>query len=230
MTADRTLWEQRLEEAVVGLGPNGDRSHDLAHAKRVLRTALALADSVEDQGEGPVDRLVVTAAAYLHDIVAIEKNDPRRSLASRLSAAKAREILRDLDFPAESQDGVAHAIEAHSFSAGIAPRSLEARILQDADRMESLGAIGLARTFYVAGRLGSALFHDDDPLAFARPLDETTYALDHFFTKLLTLPATMTTAPGRAMAGERAELLRTFAEALAREVSAPAAPERRAEK
>ncbi|MFA9353024.1 hydrolase, partial [Escherichia coli] len=77
-------------------------------------------------------------------------------------------------------------IEAHSFSAKIAPETLEAKIVQDADRLEALGAIGLARVFAVSGALGVALFDAEDPFARQRGLDDKQYALDHFQTKLLT--------------------------------------------
>ncbi|MCP5995663.1 HD domain-containing protein, partial [Klebsiella pneumoniae] len=106
------------------------------------------------------------------------------SHSSRLAARKTREILsRDFpDFPPDRYAAVEHAIEAHSFSAGIAPQSLEAKIVQDADRLEALGAIGLARVFAVSGALGTALFDADDPFAGARALDDKAFALDHFQT------------------------------------------------
>ncbi|MGK7489577.1 HD domain-containing protein, partial [Salmonella enterica] len=76
------------------------------------------------------------------------------------------------DFPAEKLAGICHAIEAHSFSAKIAPTTPEAKIVQDADRLEALGAIGLARVFAVSGALGVALFDADDPFADRRPLND----------------------------------------------------------
>lgn len=153
---------------------------------------------------------MLLAAAFLHDVAPIEKNDPRRAQASRLAAAHAVEMLAALGFPAARLDAVAHAIEAHAYSAGIVPVSPEARVLQDADRLEALGAIGIARTFYVAGRMGSELFDARDPLARERTLDDRRYALDHFHTKLLRLPETMTTEPGRRLARQRAAVLERF--------------------
>ncbi len=78
-------------------------------------------------------------------------------------------------------------IEAHSFSANIETRTLEAKILQDADRLDAIGVIGAARCFYIAGRMGSALYDSNDPMAENRPLDDKNYALDHFRTKLFNL-------------------------------------------
>lgn len=214
-------WIPRLEAECVraareharGDAP-ADGAHDVAHVRRVWKLARRIAADVD---ETP-DALVLVAATHLHDAVSFEKNDPRRSESSRLAAAEARRILARLAFPAERLDGVAHAIEAHSYSAGIAPRTIEAKVLQDADRLEALGAIGLARTFYVAGRMGSALFDADDPFARARPLDDRRWAIDHFAAKLFGLAATMTTVPGRRIAEERTQVLRRFLEDLEAEL------------
>jgi uncharacterized protein len=116
--------------------------------------------------------------------------------------------------------GCPHAIEAHSYSARIPPQTIEAKILQDADRMETLGAIGLARIFYVGGRIGTKLFHETDPRALHRPLDDLSYSLDHFYTKILRLPERMDTAPGRAIARQRIEIIELFLQRLLEETGA----------
>src|SRR3546814_16282766 len=85
------------------------------------------------------DPLVVQAACYLHDIVNLPKNHPERAQASRMAAAQARGQLARAGFPAGKLDAVAHAIEAHSFSAGIAPTTTEARFVPDADRTDPRG-------------------------------------------------------------------------------------------
>jgi len=82
--------------------------------------------------------------------------------------------------------------------------------VQDADRLESLGAIGLARVFYTSGALGRPLFDSEDPLANRRELDDATYALDHFQKKLLKLPETMQTEAGRELARYNADFLVSY--------------------
>jgi uncharacterized protein len=208
-------WQRRLEAAVIGRGPSGDGSHDIGHCRRVWLVARQIAADMDE----PVDLLVLIAAAYLHDIISLEKNDPKRAEASRMAASEARIVLSALGFPDGKLDGVAHAIEAHSYSAGIAPLTAEARILQDADRMETLGAIGIARIFYVGGRIGTKLFDEDDPLAQNRPLDDLRFSLDHFYTKILTLAHSMNTAPGRTLAEERTRFVEEFLMVLLSEVS-----------
>lgn len=98
------------------------------------------------------------------------------------------------------------------------PQSIEAKIVQDADRLEALGAIGLARVFAVSGALGVALFNADDPFADARALDDRAFALDHFQTKLLRLPDTMQTDVGRELAHHNADFLIQFMAKLSAEL------------
>ena len=138
------------------------------------------------------------------------KDHPDRAKASQMAARLARQMLTDAGFPVDKLDAVAHAIEAHSFSAAITPTTIEAQIVQDADRMDAVGAVGLARMFYTAGRMGSALAHPDDPLASARELDDTAFSLDHIEVKLARLPAMMNTAAARRLGEERVAWLRAF--------------------
>jgi uncharacterized protein len=147
---------------------------------------------------------------YLHDLVNLPKNDPPRASASTRSAELARVLLEREGFPPGRLAAVAHAIEAHSFSAAIPATTLEARIVQDADRLDGLGAVGLARMFYIAGRMGSGLAHPSDPLAQGREFDDRAYALDHIPVKLARLPGMMQTEAGRAMAQRRLALLEEF--------------------
>jgi uncharacterized protein len=198
--------------------PGGtDGSHDRSHLLRVWHNASAIA-----RAESECDTGLLAAAVILHDCVSVEKNSPDRAMASRFSVARAREIVAPLGWPAARVEKLAHAIEAHSFSAGIPPRSLEAKILRDADRLDAIGAIGIARCFYTAGRMGSALYDPDDVDAENRPLDDARFALDHFSAKLFTLVGDFQTATGQAMAAERAELMRRFVDAFRRETAVPA--------
>ncbi|WP_435945484.1 phosphohydrolase [Dryocola sp. BD586] len=196
-------WQARFEEYLHGNWLQDDKAHDVAHFHRVWKTAQRMMAGTE------ADRLVVLTACYFHDIVNLPKNHPERHLASGQAAVETLRILDNHfpDFPHELYDAVAHAVRAHSFSAGIEPQTLEAKIVQDADRLESLGAIGLARVFYTSGALGRPLFDSEDPLAGKRELDDATYALDHFQKKLLKLPATMQTEAGRELARHNADFL-----------------------
>lgn len=190
-----------------------DGAHDLGHLTRVWANARALA-----LDEATVDWQVLEAAVWFHDLVNLPKDSPERARASTLSAEAAVAFLRADGFADDKLPAVAHAIAAHSFSAGIAPETVEARIMQDADRLEALGAMGLARMFLISGRMGGGIVDMEDPMALRRPLDDKRFALDHLEVKLLCLPETMQTRAGRAMAEERAEWMMSFRTRLLAEI------------
>ncbi|MCE3604076.1 HD domain-containing protein [Massilia sp. P8910] len=206
-----TAWRPRLQ-ALASAACGDDGAHDINHLHRVWRNAQALLASHPE-----ADALAVMAACYLHDLVNLPKNHPQRAMASRQSAELARRELAAIEFPAAKLDSVAHAIETHSFSAALPPRTIEAQLVQDADRLDALGAVGLARLFYIAGQMGSALAHPSDPLALERERDDRAYALDHIDVKLARLPAMMQTAAGRALAQARLAQLTAFRAAFAQE-------------
>ena len=188
------------------ISDTGDGSHDVAHIIRVWKNTQMIQAS-----EGG-DLTVLAAACLLHDCVAVEKNAPSRSQASRLAAARATELLQDLNWESEAIEAVRHAIEAHSFSAGIRPATLEARILQDADRLDAIGALGIARCFYTGGRMGSSLYDVADPHAKSRSLDDSRHVLDHFYAKLFHLASGFQTGTGARLARTREDRMRRFVE------------------
>lgn len=195
---------------------DGDAAHDVAHTDRVWANAQVIS-----QGEDPCDMTVLLAACYFHDLVTLPKDSPDRARASAMSARAAAPVMSALGIGEAQVVNACHAITAHSFSANIPPATLEAKILQDADRIEAIGAIGIARCFATTGVMGGGLFHGLDPFATNRELDEKAYAVDHFQTKLLRLPATMQTVSGRKLAEVRADVLRGFLDQLAHELDVP---------
>ncbi len=193
--------------------PGADPAHDHAHFLRVVTTAKRLALSEGAKLE------VVVPAAWLHDLVNVPKNDPRRSQASRLSGEEATVFLRDQGYPEVYLEEIRHAIEAHSYSARIEAKTLEASIVQDADRLDGLGAIGIARVFSVGGLLGRRIYEPNDPFAATgRPFDDLENTVDHFFVKLFQTVETLMTRAGREEGRRRAECMRGYLRELAREL------------
>lgn len=189
-----------------------DGAHDLAHALRVARQAHRLAEV-----EG-ADAEACVAAALLHDLVYLPKNHPDSRHTAAMAAEEARgwcALHPALEVRAEVICG---AILTHSFSGGRVPTTLEGAVLQDADRLEALGAIGIARCFATGGSMGIGLWHPEDPWGRQRERNDKAWSLDHFFQKLLTLEGTMRTPSGRAEAAARTATLRGFLEALAEEL------------
>ncbi|PHM73622.1 HD domain-containing protein [Xenorhabdus kozodoii] len=189
-----------------------DGAHDIAHLHRVWRNAQQICEA-----ESGNLRLVFVAV-LLHDCVNVEKNAPNRHLASRMAAEKAALILKDLAWSEEDINAICHAIEAHSFSAGLTPKTLEAKIVQDADRLDSIGMVGIGRCFYTAGRMGSLLYDFHDPLATQREYDDKVYTVDHFFTKLFKIESGFQTASGKKMASERTARMKLFLDAFLDEI------------
>lgn len=188
-----------------------DAGHDLAHSLRVAVWTLRLAPSIT-----PRDGI---AAALLHDVINLPKDHPERSTASARSADYARQHLPAAGFDADAIESIAVAVEEHSYSRGLTPSSDLGRALQDADRLETLGSIGLMRVFSTGTRMGARYFHPGDPWAEHRELDDMKFSIDHFATKLLKLPRTMNTPAGRKEADRRGQRLRRFVVDLAEELA-----------
>ena len=210
-TIDWSRWEAQFASLVDRIPP-ADAAHDRQHIRRVVANARMLA------ADEQADLAVVLPAAWLHDCVSVPKDSPLRSQASALAGHAAVEFLETMHYPAQYLPAIRHAIEAHSFSANIVPRTCEARVVQDADRLDSLGAIGLARCLMLSGALGRRLYDPLEPFPATRPLDEQANALDHFYAKLLQLADRMTTRAGRAEAARRTAFLHAFIEQLRAEI------------
>ena len=189
-----------------------DGAHDLAHILRVARLAARIAAL-----EG-ADLEVCVAGAMLHDLVYVPKNHPDSSRTAQMAAERVPRWCRETPGLEGRADAVVHAVEAHSWSGGGAAETLEARVVQDADRLEAIGAIGVARVFATGASFGSQLWHPTDPWAEHRDLDDKTYTLDHFFRKLLKLAEGMQTATGRQLAEQRQKVLKDYLAALRAEL------------
>lgn len=218
MTTDSdrlTEWDARLARllhAAWGAAGAADGAHDLAHVQRVVATARRLAAA-----EG-ADLHVVLPAAWLHDCVIVAKDSPLRHRASRMAAEQAVQLLHNAGYPAQYLDAIAHAIAAHSFSAQIAPQTIEAKVVQDADRLDALGAIGIARCIGTGVALGRPLYDPAAPQPARRAADDRRSSVDHFYTKLFKLTATLHTAAARLEAAARVAFMHQFLDQLWREI------------
>lgn len=208
---DEVKWSERFR-LFLKQQQGSDPAHDLAHIERVVRNARQLA-----RAEG-ADWAVVMPAAWLHDCVFVPKDSPQRRQASRLSADRAVAFLQQEGYPLADWEGLHHAITAHSFSAKVETETLAAEVLQDADRIDALGAVGLSRCLMLGGYMGREFLSSNDPFCEEREPDDSRYTIDHFYSKLLTLETTMKTESGRALAETRGDVLRGFLDQLRREV------------
>lgn len=206
-------FEQLFEKKISEVLGSQDPAHDLAHVKRVVLTAKKLAKLEGAKLE------VVVPAAWLHDLVNLPKNHSDRALASQMAARAALDFLKEISYPTEYFEGIAHAIEAHSFSAQILPQSLEAKIVQDADRLDALGAIGLARLFSISTQMQRPFYSLRDPFAIERTHDDKEFAIDHIHIKLKKIAHQMNTAEAQKEAGARFVFIDGFLAQLQSEIA-----------
>jgi uncharacterized protein len=195
-----------------------DAAHDLGHILRVARLAHRLA-----QAEG-ADVEVCVAAALLHDLVYRPKNHPESPQTAQMAADLVpRWCEKTVGLEARAE-AIAAAVASHSWSGGGTPASLEAAVVQDADRLEALGAIGVARVFATGASFGARLWHPEDPWAERRSLDDKAWSLDHFERKLLKLEADMKTPSGRDLAESRQGTMLAYLAALRSELGSGIPP------
>ncbi len=190
-----------------------DLAHGWEHIQRVYKLGLFIAEQEN------AHTFIVGMAALMHDIGHLSFENSKHH--ADLSLSMAQEVLHMYQVTDDIQEAILHAIEAHSFSLSIEPRTLEAKVVRDADRLDALGAIGILRwaiTGSVRSRGETQTYHPDDPFAAWHALDDHQYMLDHFFTKLLKLEDTMTTQTGRSLARERTAFMHAYLDEFRKEL------------
>ena len=191
---------------------DNDPAHDFEHVMRVYNNAKKIVKKEK------ANQKLVLSAVLLHDIVSYPKSSKRSKFSSIDSAKKSKIILKKYGFSEKEIIIVSDAIEDHSFSQNKTPETLEGKILQDADRLDALGAIGIARVFGTSGSLNRPFYNINDPFCTERSPDDNLWAVDHFFNKLLKLESLMNTKSGKIEAKKRTRVLKEFLKQLKTEI------------
>jgi uncharacterized protein len=194
---------------------NQSPAHDFQHISRVYKNAELISKQEES-----VDLDIVLAAALLHDLVVYPKGSSKTINSADDSAEIAKKILLEYkNYPREKIEKVADAIRTHSYSKKLIPQTLEGKILQDADRLDAIGAVGIARTFSVGGSENRSLYNPTDAFCETeRQLDDTQWTLDHIKKKLMILKNSMHTKTAKKIAEERTEFMELFLNQLRKEI------------
>jgi uncharacterized protein len=181
------------QERTAGNGP----AHDFLHVSRVtdLARRIGLAEGA--------DLAIVIPAALLHEVFNHPKNHPESHLSGEVCAREAAQLLRQEECPEHLIGAICDCIRTHSFSRGLVPGTIEGKVLQDADRLDAIGAIGIARCFATLGEMRLPLYNGDDPFCRLREPDDKAWGLDHFYRKLLRIPEGLHTPAARAIAADR---------------------------
>ncbi len=190
-------------------------AHDWLHVQRVMANVRRLA-----AGEG-IDGGVAEAAALLHELFNYPKHHPDSSRSGDVCAEHAAAELTAVGADPELIAAVGYAVRVHGFSKGIRPETLEARILQDADRLDAIGAIGTARLFATCSVMQRPFYEEGDPFCLDRAPDDKAWGMDHYFKKLFRIPETLHTATARALAGERIAFMHAFLRQFGEEMGTP---------
>jgi len=208
---DALLWS-RLHTEAKSRARSNEPAHDFFHVERVMHNAYRVA-----RGERASETVAVVAA-LLHELFTLPKNHPDSARAGDLCAGKAHELLESEAAPSWLVDPVCIAIRDHSFSKGVVPDSVDARILQDADRLDAIGAIGLARMWATCADMKRPFYSPDDPFCVSRAPDDKEWGLDHVYKKLLLIPERLHTKTAKAIAEDRTRFMRVYLEQLEREI------------
>jgi uncharacterized protein len=182
-----------------------DPAHDFHHVQRVYENGALLLEK-----EPSADRDVVLTAILLHELFNYPKGHPDSKLSGDVCAEKAKPLLIEHHFPIGKRELVLDCIRNHSFSKGVVPDHMEGKLVQDADRLDSIGAIGIARCFATSAEMGRPFYHPTDPLARHREPNDKEWGVDHFYNKLLKIEERLHTEAGKQVAHERTRFMEGF--------------------
>lgn len=185
--------------------------HDWFHVGRVYKNALKISKNEN------VDMDILEAAVFLHDIARKKEDAGKTECHAKEGAKMARKILSDLDFPKNKIDPVAYAIESHRYRSQVKPETLEAKILQDADRLDALGATSIGRIFSYGGAHNRPIYDPNLPPKSYYDSNAAT-SINHFFEKTFQLkPETFNTKTARKIAEEKYSYMKDFVERFLKE-------------
>ena len=189
-----------------------DSAHDFEHTMRVYKNAQKIGKNEN------ANMKLVLVSALLHDIISFPKSDKRSKISSIKSSIVAQRILKNQGYDKEEIKIISDAIRDHSFSRDKIPNTIEGKILQDADRLDAIGAIGIARAFSVGGTGKRPFYNKSDPFCQRRKPDDTHWTLDHFYKKLLLLEKKMNTDTAKKEAKRRTKIMKKFLDDFKKEI------------
>ena len=210
---NKAVLSVKVKKAAEKILRKGKGSHDLEHTERVLKLALRIGKKES------ADLEIIKLAAVLHDIGrSAEDRSGGRIDHAALGAKMAAAILKKNRYPAETIARVCHCIAAHRFRGSIKPGSLEAKCLFDADKLDSIGAVGIGRAFLFAGEVGAKLHNKGIDLSKTKPYTGEDTAYREFMVKLRHVKSRMATKEGGKLAGKRHLYMCGFFKRLDKEV------------
>lgn len=203
-------------------------AHNMEHVLRVYNLCLHLAENESD-----VDLDILKTAALLHDIARVkeDKDDSGNTDHAILGAEMAEKILTDFGYSKDKIGAIKHCIVAHRFRSGNEPKTKEAKILFDADKLDVIGSIGIARSFIIAGQYGEKMYSDvpadeyiKDNLVDGKPNGRIKVISKHapnleFETKFKYIPNKLYTSKAKTIGEQRINFMKQFFDRLKKEIN-----------
>lgn len=204
---------EKLKPIVIELFKNDSSGHDIGHLERVMRLALQIQET-----EGG-DRLIIGISAFLHDVHRIMQNQTGKFVQPKDSINEIKRILSNIDITEEQVNKICYCIEHHEEynwnKSNVT--DLNTLILQDADNLDAIGAIGIGRTFVYMAVHNMPMYNDEIPFNNTERFIEDKVIVEpstihYIYSKLLKLGSNMNTATAKRMAQERSEFVKSFVE------------------
>ena len=212
MFSSNQRWQQLIRFVQSKYENNGDAAHDWNHILRVVGNCKRIGANVGANLE------ILIPAALLHDVINVPKNHPDRLRASQQAADEADGILRLAGYQPSEISQIQVVITEHSYSLGKKPSCIESAVMQDADRLDALGAIGLMRTITCGARMGAKYYCAEEPFAQTRELDDKNFTMDHLYVKLFKLLENFNTEEARSDGQQRVQFMNQFVDQLRTEI------------
>ncbi len=188
-------------------------SHGPDHSERVLHNAVYMGEELD------ANLLILSTAALLHDIGRKEESQSKGAVChAQRGAELAHGILKELLYQKNDIEDICHCIRSHRFRKGEKPTSLEAKILFDADKLDSIGAIGIGRAFLFAGQIGACLHNPEQDHNLTAPYSTQDTAYREFQVKMSKVRKQMLTSPGKKLAEQRHAFMEVFFAQLNQEI------------
>jgi len=203
---------EKLKIKVQKIMGKNDSAHDFDHIMRVYKNAQKIGKKEN------ANMKLVLATVLLHDIISFPKSDKKSKTSSIKSSIVTQKILQSHGYDKVEIQIISDAIRHHSFTRGMVPSTIEGKILQDADRLDAMGAIGIARAFSVGGSEKRPFYNKSDPFCKGRKPDDIKWTLDHFYKKLLLLEKKMNTNAAKNEARRRTKIMKRFLDDFKKEI------------
>ena len=204
----------KLAEKVRKVLDKSPRCHDWEHTVRVLHNARTIAFR-----EKNVNRRVVDLGALLHDIARADEMAIKGKVChAKKGAELAEKILKDAGFDKDLCEKVVKCVRRHRYRSDQSPVSLEEKIIYDADKLDSVGAVGLGRAFLFAGREGARVHNTKEEAVTSEAYSVNDTAYREFLVKQRYIPGKMLTIAGKELAQKRVKFMKRFFKKLNKEI------------